>query len=201
MLGFLGAAAAHVLAFEARPDALVYGVESFPASALALAATVGGAVAVARARLGATSLPSSVLWVGAGVAGGYLVSIGIIDAFQPGANVPGDGVGRGVRQQGQAVLSAFWSVAGLALLWIGLRRDDRLVRLSAFALLAVAVGKVFLFDMSALESGYRVLSFTVLGLLLLVGAYAYQRTRQRGKTAAGGQVPSREGVWTPRNAQ
>jgi uncharacterized membrane protein len=47
-------------------------------------------------------------------------------------------------------------------------------------LLTVAVGKVFLYDMAALDQGYRVLSFVVLGLLLLAGAYAYQRMRHNG---------------------
>lgn len=175
VFGFLGAAVAHAVVIEAPPDALVWGVESFPASALALAAVVGGALVLARARLGGPPV-SHALWLGAGAATGYLVSIGIVDAFQTGASL---------RQQGQAVLSAFWSAVGLALLWIGLRRDARPVRLTGFALLALAVGKVFFFDMSALESGYRVGSFVVLGLLLLAGAYAYQRMRQALAVADG----------------
>ena len=50
---------------------------------------------------------------------------------------------------------------------------------NAFALgwLMVTVGKVFLYDLSILTSIYRVISFIVLGLLLLAGAYAYQRLR------------------------
>ena len=39
--------------------------------------------------------------------------------------------------------------------------------------------------MAALDQGYRVLSFVVLGLLLLAGAYAYQRTRRGSTTTAG----------------
>jgi len=57
----------------------------------------------------------------------------------------------------------------------------RSLRLAGFALLAVAVGKVFLYDMAALDQGYRVLSFVVLGLLLLAAAYAYQRMRRGTK--------------------
>jgi uncharacterized membrane protein len=91
-----------------------------------------------------------------------------VSGFQPGPSV---------REQGQAILSAFWSLLGLGLLWTGLRRDLRPLRLAGFALLAIAVGKVFLYDMAALDRGYRVLSFVVLGLLLLAGAYAYQRLR------------------------
>ena len=105
-----------------------------------------------------------------------------MSAFHPGAvdALAGDLT---VREQGQAVLSAFWSVLGLGLLWAGLRRDERTWRLAGFGLLTVAVGKVFLYDMAALDAGYRVLSFIVLGLLLLAGAYAYQRMR-RGSGAA-----------------
>ena len=47
-------------------------------------------------------------------------------------------------------------------------------------LLALAVAKVFLYDMATLEAGWRVLSLVVLGVLLLVAAFAYQRmTRAR----------------------
>jgi uncharacterized membrane protein len=44
-------------------------------------------------------------------------------------------------------------------------------------LLGIAVFKVFFYDLAELESIYRVLSFIALGLLLLVGAFAYQRVR------------------------
>jgi uncharacterized membrane protein len=39
------------------------------------------------------------------------------------------------------------------------------------------VGKVFLVDLAHLESIWRVGSFLALGLLLLGGAFAYQRAR------------------------
>jgi uncharacterized membrane protein len=45
--------------------------------------------------------------------------------------------------------------------------------------------KVFLYDMAALQAEYRVLSFVVLGLLLLAGAYAYQRMRRGAGTLKG----------------
>jgi uncharacterized membrane protein len=51
------------------------------------------------------------------------------------------------------------------------------VRLAGLALLGLAVGKVFIVDLAALESIWRVASFLALGLLLLAGAFAYQRVR------------------------
>ena len=65
-------------------------------------------------------------------------------------------------------------------------RDSRIPKpvrwLAGFGLLTVAVVKVFAYDMAALQAEYRVLSFVVLGLLLLAGAYAYQRMRRGGGT-------------------
>jgi LPXTG-motif cell wall-anchored protein len=40
---------------------------------------------------------------------------------------------------------------------------------------------VFLYDLAELESIYRALSFIALGLLLLGGAFAYQRSRRETK--------------------
>ena len=49
------------------------------------------------------------------------------------------------------------------------------VRLGGLALLALAIGKVWTYDLAELEELPRALSFVALGLLLLIGAFAYQR--------------------------
>jgi uncharacterized membrane protein len=176
-LGFLAIAGLHALGNEAKPDSLVYGATPFWEAAVAV-----GAVAAASAFAGWRGLPiwknvREVLVGVAGVALVYLASIGIVSIFQPGTIEVQEGA-LTVREQGQAIVSAFWSVLGLGLLWAGLRRDQRAWRLAGFGLLAVAVAKVFLYDMAALGAEYRVISFVVLGLLLLAGAYAYQRMRR-----------------------
>jgi Predicted membrane protein (DUF2339) len=176
--GFLMLAAGHILAFEAPPDALVYGVESLTAAAAAVGAFVAASLRIARRLPAGARLPRRVFELAAGVAVLYAGSVGIIDAFQPGEDTLATGLGIEIRQQGQAVMSAFWSLAGLALLWAGLRRGARELRLAGFALLALAVGKVFLYDLAALEAEWRVVSFIVLGLLLLAAAFAYQRMRR-----------------------
>ena len=110
----------------------------------------------------------------------YAASVAVVSAFQPGTSgVELSIFDLGARQQGQVVLSALWSVVGVVALVIGLRRDLRGVRIAALALLLVTVGKVFLYDLAALTSVYRVASFVGLGLLLLAGAFAWQRMRPR----------------------
>jgi hypothetical protein len=178
-LAFLGLAGIHGLAFEAPVGSLVYGAPDLADAALALGAVAGAAVVGSRLRLpdGRAYRPYAYAWT-AGLAL-YLVSVAVVSAFQPGTDVPADALGLGVRQQGQAALSALWSACGLAALWTGLARRRRPVRLAGFGLLALAAVKVFGYDLSVLGAEYRVLSFVVLGLLLLAAAYAYQRVERR----------------------
>jgi uncharacterized membrane protein len=78
------------------------------------------------------------------------------------------------------LLSGFWSLTGLAALTAGLLRDVRRLRFGGLALLVLALLKVFVYDLQSLDSIYRVLSFVAIGLLLLAGAFAYQRLRPDG---------------------
>ena len=54
-------------------------------------------------------------------------------------------------------------------------------RWQALALFGVVVGKAFLYDLSFLQRGYRILSFLVLGVVLLIVSFLYQRRRAAGR--------------------
>ena len=104
----------------------------------------------------------------------------LVTPFQPGGDLTGLPLAElDVRQQGQALLSALWALAGVVALVAGLVRDRRALRLGALALLGVTAAKVFAFDLASLTSLYRVGSCIALGLLLLAGAFAWQRIRPR----------------------
>ena len=80
-------------------------------------------------------------------------------------------------QSGQLALSALWALCGLGGLLAGVVGDHPTVRAASLGLLAVAAGKVFVVDLASLDSMARVGSFLVLGVLLLLGAFAWQRAR------------------------
>lgn len=65
------------------------------------------------------------------------------------------------------------------MLTVGIVRRSKLLRVMALALLGLTIFKVFLFDLSSLEKLYRIISFIVLGLILLSVSFLYQRYRQR----------------------
>jgi uncharacterized membrane protein len=96
-------------------------------------------------------------------------------------NHPGPGLrGRFEATQEYAVYaqftySAFFMLFGAVLLTVGFWRRSALLRWQALLLLAITIGKVFLFDMSQLSQGYRIVSFLGLGALLLGVSFVYQR--------------------------
>lgn len=167
---FLGLAAVHTLAFEAEPIALREGVDDLGRAAVAIASVAAALLFAASRYEGEPKGWRQILEAVGGALAVYLPSVVIVDA-----TAEADAVEPG--QTPQVLLSAFWATVGFAAIVYGLVRDHKRLRLGGLFLLGVAVAKVFLYDLAALESIYRVLSFIALGLLLLAGAFAYQRMR------------------------
>ena len=168
---FLVLAALHTLGEEAPPDALIDGVPKL-GEALVAVLSVGVAALIMGLLLERRDL-WMVLFAFAAVSFVYAASLGIVDVIQ------GDSVENS--QTAQVALSAFWGVIGLGAIVVGLVRDIRELRLGGLVLLGIGVAKVFAYDLSELDSLYRVLSFIAVGLVLLTGAYAYQRVRAAGR--------------------
>jgi uncharacterized membrane protein len=179
-LAFLGAATLVALITVVPPRGLIYGVADPVDAALTL-----GAVALACAGAAYHRTTRSREQVALGATAGacllYLASVILISAFQPASgNVLGGVLELPVRQQGQVLLSVMWSGVGLVALLTGLRARVGGLRAVAIGVLLLSAAKVFLYDLSALDSVYRVASFVTLGLLLLAGAYAHARLGPRG---------------------
>lgn len=98
------------------------------------------------------------------------LSLEIWDLF---GRMPSLGIDRGLAQQ--LALSLFWLIYALALLAGGVWKKSAAVRWQALTLLGGVIGKVFLFDLSFLERFYRIVSFILLGLALLLISFYYQR--------------------------
>ncbi len=73
--------------------------------------------------------------------------------------------------------SAIWMLYGGALMLIGFWKRSAFLRWQAIALLALTAAKVFFYDISTLERGYRIVAFIVLGIILLSVSFFYQRSR------------------------
>lgn len=71
--------------------------------------------------------------------------------------------------------SAIWLAYGACLMAFGFWKSSAFVRWQALALIAFTIGKVFLYDVSALQQGYRIVSFIALGVVLMAISYFYHR--------------------------
>ena len=193
-------AAAVAVAIVAPPSRLVVGSSAIdPVSALQSAAALGavalGLVALARSSLW-EPLPRWT-WAAAGVTVLYLLSVGVVDLV--GTQVGGPVTTDELRTQGQVAVSVLWAGLGVVAFVAGLRFRIDDLRHGGLALLALATAKVFLFDLSALDVAYRVISLIALGLLLLASAWLWQRLQPRptsdgGTDGAEAELPVSPGV-------
>ncbi|HEV8307064.1 MAG TPA: DUF2339 domain-containing protein [Methylomirabilota bacterium] len=76
-------------------------------------------------------------------------------------------------------LSILWTVYAFVAMGLGLWRDRAALRIGAIALFGLAVVKVLLVDLATLDAIYRILSFLVLGGVLLLASFLYTRYRAR----------------------
>jgi hypothetical protein len=74
-----------------------------------------------------------------------------------------------------SLITAVWGLQGLLLMVVGFATRERLLRLSGLVVLALCVFKLFLYDLSELEAIARIVSFVVLGLVLLGVSWVYTR--------------------------
>lgn len=85
------------------------------------------------------------------------------------------GVVHGDERMAQMLISLEWTLLGVVLLLGGIWRDSRAVRLSGLTVLGLTLCKVFLMDLSFLDTPLRVLSFGGLGLSLILISWLYTR--------------------------
>jgi len=80
-----------------------------------------------------------------------------------------------IRIERDFTYSALWMAYGAMLMIIGFVRSSAFVRWQALVLIAATIVKVFVYDVSELDRQYRIISFIVLGALLLAISFVYQR--------------------------
>ena len=78
-----------------------------------------------------------------------------------------------------SVLTVAWGVEAVVLLAAGFALRDRVLRLSGLALFLICTLKLFFWDLRNLETLPRIVSFIVLGLLLVTVSWVYTRFRDQ----------------------
>ena len=84
-------------------------------------------------------------------------------------------------------VSLVWGIYAAAALSVGFWRRVRPLRLSALGLFGVTALKLVLVDIAGVKQVYRILSFFVVGLLMIAGAYLYHRAEKLIREFIGGE--------------
>ncbi len=78
-----------------------------------------------------------------------------------------------------AAISVVWTLFSMSIMVLGFIRNNDRMRKVALGLFFVTVLKVFFFDISMVSTPYRILSFIILGLILILVSYLYNKAKQR----------------------
>jgi hypothetical protein len=129
---------------------------------------------------------------GVGTAGGPVGPPGVY-GVEPGLRDPSPGEVAAVENSAalsrQLALSSLWALYAVALVAIGIWRDYRPIRYLAMVIFGFTITKVFFVDIATLDRVYKMLSVMVLGVLLLVASYLYQRLKTQQDAADAAEMP------------
>jgi uncharacterized membrane protein len=78
-----------------------------------------------------------------------------------------------------AAISVLWALWSIALVVVGFLRHQERLRQGALGLFGVTVLKVFVVDLAHVSTPFRIISFVILGLMLIGASYLYYHYRER----------------------
>jgi hypothetical protein len=164
-------AVATITLFGYETPRLVFHASHHPAAGLAAAVAATAALFLAARAAGQATWAVYV----AGAAALWTLSAAILGAEQLFADAGASLSIHDHFQQGHVLVSITWVLVGLVLVILSLRGNHRGLRAGGVALLFVALGKLFLYDLTSLTAMSRAVSFIVTGLVLLLAALLLQR--------------------------
>lgn len=78
----------------------------------------------------------------------------------------------------KAGLSILWGLCSFTMMWMGMKHKFRTLRIISLTLFTVTIVKLFLFDIQNIPPGGKIAAFILLGVLLLIVSFMYQRLKK-----------------------
>ncbi|MEQ1798850.1 MAG: DUF2339 domain-containing protein, partial [Lacibacter sp.] len=78
----------------------------------------------------------------------------------------------------KAVLTISWALSSFIMMWMGLKNSFKPLRWCSIILFAVTLAKLFLYDIRNIPAGGKIAAFILLGILLLIISFMYQRLKK-----------------------
>jgi uncharacterized membrane protein len=78
----------------------------------------------------------------------------------------------------KAGLSILWGLCSFAMMWLGMKKDFKTLRIISLTLFTITIVKLFLYDIVNIPPGGKIAAFILLGILLLAVSFMYQRLKK-----------------------
>lgn len=78
----------------------------------------------------------------------------------------------------KAGLSILWGLGSFAMMWLGMKKSFKPLRIISLTLFTVTIAKLFLYDIVNIPPGGKIAAFILLGILLLAVSFMYQRLKK-----------------------
>ncbi len=78
----------------------------------------------------------------------------------------------------KTVLPILWGVLSFAMMWLGMRNKNSTLRIISLVLFSITLIKLFLFDIRNIPAGGKIAAFFILGVILLVISFMYQKVKK-----------------------
>ena len=82
------------------------------------------------------------------------------------------------QQYSKAGLTILWGLSSFVMIWLGMKHRYKPLRIISLCLFAVSLLKLFLFDITNIGPGGKIAAFILLGVLLLIVSFMYQRLKK-----------------------
>lgn len=78
----------------------------------------------------------------------------------------------------KAGLSILWGLCSFAMMWLGMKKNFRPLRIISLFLFTITIIKLFTYDIRNIPPGGKIAAFILLGILLLAVSFMYQRLKK-----------------------
>jgi uncharacterized membrane protein len=78
----------------------------------------------------------------------------------------------------KAGLSIIWGICAFVMMWLGMKHKFSTLRIVSLTLILITLAKLFLYDIRKIPPGGKIAAFILLGVLLLIISFMYQRLKK-----------------------
>ncbi|MBC7886556.1 MAG: DUF2339 domain-containing protein [Ferruginibacter sp.] len=91
---------------------------------------------------------------------------------------PLQNINTALQQYLKAGLTIVWALCSFAIMWLGMKHKYKTLRIISLSLFSLALVKLFLFDIRNISEGGKIAAFIMLGILLLIISFMYQKLKK-----------------------